>query len=519
MAQPSDTLTFADAVGVLRRRLPLIALCAVVVAAAAYFYSTQQRKQYTAGASLVFSTNPLSQQIAGLPPASTGNLLAQQASNLELVRLGDMAERTARSLGHGLTEQKVAAALSIAGQGESSVVGVTATADSPGLAAAIANTYSEDFVAEQQASNSSYFASALALVDKQLSKLTKSERFGPAGVALQNRAQTLVLLSKLRYGNVQLAQHAIAPAGPSAPRTSRNALLGLLLGLLIGVGLAFTLERLDGRVRRPEELAGIYGAPLLGSVPDTRRTLLRRGATAAARTQAFGLIRAHLRLAGSRRERQAIMLLAAEPAVAADVTAAGIAAAEARAGAKVLLVEASLHQGTIAQALGVSAGPGLVDVLAGRRSLAEAIQPLNMPAGVSGQGRLDALLAGAPSSQDPLVLLESDAMRALLERARVAYDAILIVAGAAADGPDALALLESVDGVIVAATVGSARRQAAEDLRRTLQGAGVEVLGVIAVPDGSTHADLGITGAAGASSPAVPETNGALVPERVTAGV
>ena len=520
MEHQPDTLTLADAVGVLRRRLPLIALCAAVVAAAAYAYSAQQQKQYTASASLVFSTNPLSQQIAGLPPASTGNLLAQQASNLELVRLGDMAARTASSLGHGLTEQKVAAALSIAGQGESSVVGVTATAASPELAAAIANTYSEDFVAEQQASNSGYFRSALALVNRQLSHLTRAERFGPAGVALQNRAQTLILLSHLRYGNVQLAQHAIAPAGPSAPRISRNALLGLLVGLLIGVGLAFALERLDDRVRRPEELAQIYGVPLLGAVPGARRSLLRRTPTAAATTHAFGLIRARLRLAGPRSERQVILLLAAEAGDATDATAVGLAAAEARAGARVLLVKASLSPGSIAQGLGLPAGPGLVDVLAGRRSLAEAIRSLDLSVGAGVQGRLDALAAGAELVQDPAALLESDAMGALLERARIAYDTIFLVSRASADGPDALALLGRVDGVIVTGAPGRARRQAAEQLHRLLQGTGVAVLGVVAAPVELERTTLGVSGAAAAVPPAGPAANGTLTPPgRVTAGV
>lgn len=70
MQQGSETLNFHQALSVLRRRLPLIMLCVVVVAGAAYGYSKHETKQYTATASLVFTSNPLSQQIAGLPPAA-----------------------------------------------------------------------------------------------------------------------------------------------------------------------------------------------------------------------------------------------------------------------------------------------------------------------------------------------------------------------------------------------------------------------------------------------------------------
>ena len=169
MQQDSEGLSLERALDAVRRRAPLIVLCLVLAAGAAFGFSKHQTKKYTATASLAFSSNPLSQQIAGLSTgSSSSSLLAQQASDLELVRLGDMAAKTASLLGHGLTEEKVASSLSIAGQGESGVVDVSATATSPVLAAAIANTYTSQFVKEQQSANRQYFKSALALVNKQL---------------------------------------------------------------------------------------------------------------------------------------------------------------------------------------------------------------------------------------------------------------------------------------------------------------------------------------------------------------
>ncbi len=302
MQQGSEAVDLEQALGVLRRRVPLIALCLVVVAGAAFGFSKHQTKKYTATASVVFSNNPLSQQIAGLPAGSSGNLLAQQASNLELVRLGDMAAKTASLLGHGLTVEKVSEGLSIAGQGESSVVNLSATTTSPTLAAAIANTYARQFVKEQQKATSRYFKSALALVHKQIAALSPQQRVGVDGVALQNRAQTLGFLAELRYGNVQVAQEALAPAKPSSPKTSRNTVIGGVLGLLIGLGLAFLLENIDRRIKGPEDLEATYRLPLLGVVPES--TALSRsarhgkgGATPLppAEAEAFHLIRAHLR--------------------------------------------------------------------------------------------------------------------------------------------------------------------------------------------------------------------------------
>jgi capsular polysaccharide biosynthesis protein len=92
---------------------------------------------------------------------------------LKLVQLGDMAAKTASLLGQGLTKEKVSADLSVSAQGESNIVNVAATATSPALAAGIANTYTEQFVTEQQNSNHAYYAFALALVNKQLAALSR----------------------------------------------------------------------------------------------------------------------------------------------------------------------------------------------------------------------------------------------------------------------------------------------------------------------------------------------------------
>ena len=487
MQQDSEGLSLEQALGILRRRLPLMVLCVAVVAGAAYGYSKHQAKKYTATASLAFSNNSLSQQIAGLPAVSSSSstLLAQQASNLELVKSGDIAAKTASLLGHGLTAERVAGSLSVGGAAESSVVDVSVTATSPVLAAAIANTYTRQFAEEQQSANRRYFKSALALVKKQLAKLSPAERFGTDGLQLQDRAQTLGLLAELNYGNVQVASEALAPTSPSSPKTKRNTILGAVLGLLLGLGIALLLERLDNRIRRPEDLETIYRLPVLGVVP--KSTALdgvgKRAVLQPAEAEAFSLIRAHLRFFNIDRDLCTVVVASPAPGDGKSTIARHLAAAAARLGSRVLLLEVDLRHPTLARQLDIQSGPGLADVLIGAIPMGEAIQRVSLEAS-PGEGTmervLDVLSAGAVLPPNPGELLESREMAAVIQRAKSAYDLVVIDTPPLAAVSDAFPLLTKVDGVVIVGWVGRSRRDSAERLHQVLASSGAPLLGVIA---------------------------------------
>ena len=492
MQPDSEAPSLERILGILRRRLPLILLCVVVVAGAAYVLSKRQTKKYTAAASLVFDNNSLGQQIAGLSatPTNSTSLAAEQANNLELVKGGDMAAKTASLIRHGLTPGRVAGSLSVSSQGESGVIVVSSTTGSPALSAAIANTYTDQFVKEQQIADRQYYKSALALVRKQLAALSPVQRTGVDGLQLQNRAQTLSLLAELNKGNVQVAQQALAPSSPSSPRTSKNAALGLFLGLLIGLGLAFVLERFDRRIRGPEELEAIYGLPLLGVVPETAalaRSLRKKGGGRSllplADAEAFSLIRAHLRFFDVDRELRTIVVASAAPGDGKSTIARHLAEAAARLGSRTLLLEVDLRHPTLARHFDIQAGPGLADVLIGAAPIGEATQKvvLEEPSEeVAGGHVLDVLTAGAVMPPNPAELLASQAMEGVIERSTHAYDLIVIDTPPLTAVSDAFPLLRKVDGVVVVGWVARSRRDDAERLRQVLVSSGAALLGVIA---------------------------------------
>ena len=531
MRQGSETLNLEQVLHVLRRRAPWMVLCFVLVTGATYGFSKHQAEKYTATASLNFSNNSLSQQLAGLSAgssSSSSSLAAQQARDLELVRGGDTAAKTAKLLGHGLTAEKVSEHLSIAGQEESGAIDVSAAATSPVLAAEIANTYTSQFVKEQQSANRQYFKSALAVVQKQLAALSRTQRLGVDGLNLQNRLQTLSLLSELGYGNVQVAQEALAPSSPSSPKTKKNTILGGILGLFLGLGLAFLLERLDRRIRGPEDLGSIYRLPLLGAVSKSaalaRSARQRKAALPSSEAEAFNLIRAHLRFFNVDRDVRTVGI--ASPALGDGKTtiARHLAEAAARLGSRVLLLEADLRHPTLAQQLDIEPGPGLADVLIGTVPMSEATQSLALEALLPGNGTkartLDVLTAGGVLPPNPGELLESHAMGAVLEQAKSTYDLVVVDTPPLTVVSDAFPLLTKVDGVVIVGWVGHSRRDAAERLHQVLASSGARLLGVIA--NGSKSggpAAYSYAGDGRSSSLAVASANGASPSEeRVPAG-
>jgi polysaccharide biosynthesis transport protein len=491
MDTEQTNLSIERVLGLLRRRAPWILLCFVLVAGAAYGFSKHQTKKYTATASLAFSYNSLSQQIAGLSTGGSSSVeLAQQAANLELVRLGDTAAKTASQLGHGLTEEEVGRSLSIAGQGETSIVDVSSTATSPTLAAAIANTYVNQFVKERQLANRQLFKSALALVKKQLAGLSRAQRFGTDGLNLQDRAQTLSLLAELEYNNVEVASEAQAPATPSSPKTKRNTILGAVVGLLLGLAIAFLLERVDRRIRVPEELEAIYRLPMLGVVPSSAalaRSAGHDGGDGAVlpptEAEAFSLIRAHLRFFNVDRDVRTIVIASPAPGDGKTTIARHLAEAAARLGSRVLLLEADLRRPVLVQQLDIQSGPGLAGVLIGAVSMDEATQLVDLQAapGESIKERtLDVLAAGVVLPPNPGELLESSAMGTVLEQARSAYDLVVIDTPPLTAVSDAFPLLTKVDGVVIVGRIGHSRRDIAEQLQHVLSSSGAPLLGVIA---------------------------------------
>jgi polysaccharide biosynthesis transport protein len=481
--EPASTINFDRTLRVLRRRSPVVVICLLIAAASAYVFAKTEQPQYTATASLLFSNNQLGAVATGLSPTSSPLTQAQQDTNLQLVLLGDIAAKTAAQLGRHWSAAQVKGAVSAAADSDTSIVAVSATAGTAKLAQAVANTYSTVFVNEQSQVTETAILSAEQLVNAQYKALSPAQQAEPQGLALQARAQSLTILAKLQTANVSVANQASVPSAPSAPKVSRDVALGGILGLLIGIGIAFVIERLDRRVRDPKDLEAIYEFPLLAGVPERPQYevlstlgLSKRATSPVIYDEVFNLLRSYLRYFSVGRELRTILVISAGPGEGKTTVSYNLAKAAAVLGSKVLLIEADLRRGTMIAPLLGGFAPGLSDVLIGDISMEGAIHSIKL----GSTGVLDVLVGGEIPPPNPGELIESQAMESLLVRVRAEYDLVVIDTPPLSLIADAVPLLTKVDGVIVVGRIGKSRRDAAEQLRKQLTRLRAPVLGVVA---------------------------------------
>ncbi len=268
-----------------------------------------------------------------------------------------------------------------------------------------------------------------------------------------------------------IVQKAEVPTSPASPNHLKNAALGLLVGLGLGVGIAFLRERLDDRLRGREDLEENLGAPVLVVIPKVPEWREREATNLAAieeprghASEAYRTLRTSVLFMSAQANVKTLLVVSAVAGEGKSTTAANLATVLAQAGKRVILVSADLRKPRIHRFFTrgfthLDNDHGLVQVVAGEMTLQEALQP----SGVDGLW----LLASGPIPNRPAEIAQSPRMAELLRALREAADFTIVDSAPALVVTDALAMAPLVDGVLyvadsevtTGATVARARDQ------------------------------------------------------------
>ncbi len=456
----------ADYLAIFQRRKWLIIGLALMAAVITYILSATQSAVYQSSAAVSFDLASVSPSAAPYDPAT---YLATQA---RVARSTDLARRVAARV-PGEAPSAFLANSSAEPQAGTYILQLKASAATPDRARRLADAYAREFLKQKTQLNT---------VGKQYAHL-----LDPAGAG-----------AKIR------------------PRPKRNAILGGLLGLVLGLGLAFLAEALDRRVQSEREIEQALAVPLLGRVPrperalETANRLVMVAAPSSPGAEPFRKLRTSVEFVNLDRHARTIMATSADPREGKSTTVANLAIAFARAGRRVALVDLDLRWPSLHSLFGVHGDDGITDVVVNRVTLDDALQAIALPTpdiaavedgskGLAFTTSASARSNGRSNADDVLHLLPCGtippAADEFLERSRIAdvldqlssrFDLVLIDAPPLLAVGDAMALTTKVDALLIVTRVGIDRRQLHE-LARQLQSARAETLGFVLT--GVAHAD------------------------------
>jgi succinoglycan biosynthesis transport protein ExoP len=475
-------MTVADYLAILRRRKWVIVQAVVIVPVVALILSIRQPALYGASAQVLLSRQNLGAELSGIQdPTLAQDPIRLSQTQADLARAPGVAQHAVTAAGvRGETAGALLANSSVSPASNADLLIFTVRDANPDVAQRLATAYASAFTKYGQEINTAHLEIARTellsrIADLRRSGDTKSSLYS----ALVQREQQLRELEILQPTNTLLSP-ALA-AEKLQPRPKHNALLGLIFGILIGVGLAFLWETLDQRVRSEDEIENELGLPLLGRLPEPPRTgraiMLREPTSPYA--EPFRRLRTSYEFANLGNRAQTVLVTSAVQQEGKSTTAANLAVALARLGQHVVLVDLDLRQSALADLFGVSSNPGVTDVAVQHVTLDETLTDVfiggNTGPRISSNGstawkptgKLEILPAGSVVP-DPGEFVGTAALTKILDTLRPRADTVLIDAPPMLGVVDALALAPQVDALLVVTRLRVIRRKSLKELARVL---------------------------------------------------
>lgn len=293
-----------------------------------------------------------------------------------------------------------------------------------------------------------------------------------------NRQLYDALVSKLKEQGVSeqaqsvkvwVVEEAKTPENPSTPRKKRNILLGLILGLFGGIGIAFFLEYLDNTVKYPDDVQDRFGVPVLSSVPLLNAKKSPELAAVTEPSNAFAesykSIRTAVLLSSAGGPPKKLLVTSMSAGEGKTTTAVNLAIAFAGAGKRTLLVDGDMRRPRIHNIFDLENDVGLSTYLAGG-SDAET-HPVDAVENLF-------IITAGPTPPNPSELLGPERLDAFLTSAGKHFDHVIFDSPPVLTVSDSLILSKILDGAIIVARAGKATYEMIEK--------GLKVLGDIRAP-------------------------------------
>jgi succinoglycan biosynthesis transport protein ExoP len=302
---------------------------------------------------------------------------------------------------------------------------------------------------------------------------------------LIKRFKETTLTEDMRTGNIRIIDRAEMPGTPVKPKKKLNLILAIIVGLVMGVGLAFFFEYLDNTIKIPEDVKQHLKIPYLGPIPllqlereskgnpedDRYPELITLNSPKSTASESYRGIRTNILFSSAGSAPQVILISSAGPGEGKTITTANLAVTMAQAGSKVIVLDCDMRRPKMHKVFGMTRNRGMSNLLVGNDSAEGAVLHTDIP-------NLDIIPCG-PIPPNPSEMLGSDRMAALLDTLRKHYNHILIDSSPSTAVTDAVVLSKSVDGIVLVIRAGDTAREIVKNGVAQFEAVGSRVLGAV----------------------------------------
>jgi len=301
-----------------------------------------------------------------------------------------------------------------------------------------------------------------------------------------------------QHNSLKMIDPPQVPRAPLGPNRLRLIMIGFLVSLVAGVGLALVLEHLDNTVKSAEDVARYAQLPALSVIPSLSNRRTRRlvssgdkksGALARAETshmsnealvtldsrsssaEAYRALRTAVLLSSVDRPPKLLLVTSGKPGEGKTTTAVNTAISLSQLGNSVLILDCDLRRPSVHKALGIEQATGLSTYLSRDVKLIDVMQKVAIP-------NLWVMPCG-PIPPNPAEIISSFKMKKLLRTLSENFDYIVIDSPPLLKVTDPVILSTMVDGVILVVHGGTSTRDVLRRARQELSQAGARIFGVV----------------------------------------
>ncbi len=485
--------TVGDYLRVMRRQRLLITIVLVLSIGSALALSLSAEEVYTSQSRVSFRDPLQDLVLVGQGAQIFPDLAPAQRSNIQadLITSENVARRVRNRLEVDSKPSTLAAAITAEVDPQTNLVEIEASWSDPDFAADLANAYADEAKALGNAEAQERLGEAEAALRADLQDAKSQKPLPGIRISIiEANLQRLVALKSIAEP-ADIVQEAEAAGAPTSPQPTRDAVIGGILGLVIGIIAAFVRDALDRRLHNAQDIHDESGLPVLGRVAQSSFAfsgLVSNGHPIPTETdfEPFRVLRMNLGfLAGEGKAPRSVLVTSPLPQEGKSTVSIALASAAALAGMKVLLVECDLRRPSFSKRLPVEREPGLTNYLRGEVKPADILRVVDLAPprsfAVEEQSRngdetsqasgskisMVVIPAGAAVTNAP-ELLQGERFEQFLEKVTRAYDLVILDGSPLLSVADPLELASEADAVLLCVRVQQTTRDQVRAARSAL---------------------------------------------------